>query len=34
MFLEGLLRVQVFGVEDFGARWVDAPPYREWLISY
>lgn len=28
------LRVQLFAVEDFGPRWVEAPPYREWLLPY
>jgi len=28
------LRVQLFAVEDFGPQWVEAPPYREWLIPY
>jgi hypothetical protein len=28
------LRVQVFVVEDFNPQWVDAPPYREWVIPF
>lgn len=28
------LRVQLFAVEDFGPQWVEAPPYREWLLPY
>lgn len=28
------LRVQLFVVEDFERVWVEAPPYREWLLPY